>query len=118
MSKYAFDTPSGRVEEALLFLGMGGPLALAEDALAALDMLHDAFHLAKEELRILEESQIPMIPSGAQAKMERLEAHVAQMEAALRQTPCVLHCNEIGKCAGFGFTCARCAALASAREEP
>jgi hypothetical protein len=42
VSKYVFDTPSGRIEEALRFLGMSGPLSMTEDALEALDMLHDA----------------------------------------------------------------------------
>jgi hypothetical protein len=47
-----------------------------------------------------------------------LVARVRELEAALRETPCVLHCNEIGKCAEFGFTCRRCAVLAGVSASP
>lgn len=48
MSKYALDTPAGRVEEALSFLGMSGPLSMTEDALEALDVLEKVRRLLQE----------------------------------------------------------------------
>jgi len=59
---------------------------LARDVLALLAdraALEREIALAKEEIRIREESQIPVIPRGAQAKIDRLEAdRAALLEAA------------------------------------
>jgi hypothetical protein len=41
---------------------------------------------AEEEIRIREESQIPMIPRGAQRRMEQLEAELARVQEAHEQT--------------------------------
>jgi hypothetical protein len=44
--------------------------------------------------------------------VDALEAELERVTAALAKTPCVLDCNEIGRCTEFGFTCERCAVLA------
>ena len=66
MGKYALDTLEGRVEEALRFLGMSGPLSMTEDALEALDALASAL-------------------GDAEAKRDVLAARVTELETALRE---------------------------------
>lgn len=53
------------------------------EARGALDELLVENRLLKENLRIREESQIPVIPRGAQEKMERLEAESQQLREVL-----------------------------------
>lgn len=56
----------------------GSPVA------ARLNELEDEIRRLHEEIRIREESQIPMIPRGAQQKMERLEAEIQRLRNALK----------------------------------
>lgn len=57
----------------------GSPVA------ARLNELEDEIRRLHEEIRIREESQIPMIPRGAQQKMERLEAEIQRLHGVLER---------------------------------
>ena len=58
---------------------------LRDRTVLRVDAMEDEIQQLREEIRLREESQIPVIPHGAQAKMERLEAENQQLRDALEQ---------------------------------
>jgi len=68
---------------------------LAEEAL---DALVAENRLLREDIRIREESQIPVIPRGAQEKMERLEAEIERLADRAVCSGCGQDVGESGIC--------------------
>jgi hypothetical protein len=56
-----------------------------KDLLSLVASLEQQLRVANENVRVREESQIPMIPRAAHAKMERLERKLAERDEALRE---------------------------------
>lgn len=99
-----------RVRKGISASPSGAPgFGVIADASAALNDLVEQLQSAQEEVEFFRKLH-PTAKSLA-AERDGLKEQFETLQNALAETPCVLHCNEIGECAEFGFVCRRCQAL-------